>query len=247
MKKHKFKLKPLIITAAIIVTSLVSLLAVNAAGGEAVVNFFMRGEEIKGGYRDYVDHDGYRHVSFEAILPIYEENYAIIFDVDAPAEEAVRVITDETDPDFMDRLRQYKAASDKASEVSRAMWDKIYAWKGRNMNYDDTFERDRVKQEALEAGVFDPSEWTKHPEPEDFGLAFKDSELCSWSLGYVSYDQGFSLSGGYLGGEFMFLGVAGEHPSGCGDPDDDLRDGHYDWESETKTMRVSFFYYVGKE
>lgn len=220
MAKRKLRFKPLIITAAVIITSVVSLLTVNAATNGALVKFFMGGEEIEGGYRDYVDHDGYRHVSFEATLPIYEENYAIIFDVDAPAEEAVRVITDETDPEFMDKLRQYKDAID---------------------NY----------RHAL--GV-----WKNDPEHNDYpgdvppgcetvGLVFKDSELCSYSLGYVTKDSGFYLRDGYLGGKFMSMGAAEGHPSGCGSPDYDPRDGHYDWESETKTMLVSFFYYVGKE
>ena len=247
MTKRKIRIKPLIIAAAVIIASAVSLLTVNAASGGNLIKFIMGGEEIEGGYRDYVDHDGYRHVSFEATLPIYEENYAIIFDVDASNEEAVRVITDETNPDFIDRLHQYLAARDKASEVSREMWAKIYAWKGRDMRYDEWDERDRARQEALEAGVFKEEEWTKLPAPEDFGLVFKDSELCSYSLGYVTKDSGFYLRDGYLGGKFMSMGAAEGHPSGCGSPDDDPRDGHYDWESETKTKLVTFYYYVGKE
>lgn len=121
MAKRKLRFKPLIITAAVILASVVSLLTVNAASGGAVVKFFMGGDEIEGGYRDYVDHDGYRHVSFEATLPLYEENFAIIFDVDAPSEEAVRVITDDTDPDYIDRLRQYRDACDKAGNDAKAI------------------------------------------------------------------------------------------------------------------------------
>lgn len=252
MTKRRFRFKPLIITAAIIIASVVSILTVNASTGGIVVNFIMGGEEIEGGYRDYVDHDGYRHVSFKATIPFSEEYYVVIFDVEAETtEEAVRVITSDTDPDFIENLRQYRAAEDKAGNDAKAMWDKIYEWKGRDMHDDDTFERDRVKQEALEAGVFDPSEWPISPEPEDFGIVLKDSELLCYNVNFY-YDgefRGFGGSGN-LGGEFMFMDVANGHPSGAGPRhgeklDDD--EGHIDYENGTLNRTFSFYYYVGKK
>lgn len=243
MTKRKIKIKPLIIAAAVIIASAATLFTVNASTGGNLVKFFIGGQEVEGGYRDYVDHDGYRHVSFEATLPLYEENFAVIYDVDAPTqEEAVRVITNDTDPDFIDRLHQYLAACDEASEVSREMWAKIYAWKGRDMRDDEADERDRVKQEALEAGVFKEEEWTKQPAPADFGLVFKSSELCQYSITYFVDGMPNGGRGGSLGGEFMFTGAAEGHPSGGGHESD--KSG-IDYENETITMTFSFYYYVG--
>lgn len=210
------------------------------------------GKEVEGSYRDYVDHDGYRNVSFKATVPFSEEYYVVIFDVEAETtEEAVRVITSYSDPDFIEGLRQYRAAKDKASDDARELWDRIYAWKGRNMHDDDTFERDRVKQEALEAGVFTADEWPKLPNPEDYGIVLKDNELLCYNVNFY-YDDEFrgAGGGGYLGGEFMFLGEAEGHPSGCGprheeDADDD--NGAIDYENGTLTTKFSFFYYVGKK
>ena len=105
--KRKFRLKPLIITAVIAIFSGVSLLSVSAAIQENTFNFTIGGSEVEGNFNDYVDSKGYRRVSFEAVLPIDAENYAIIYDVDAPQGENVRVITDDTDTDFMERLRHY--------------------------------------------------------------------------------------------------------------------------------------------
>lgn len=58
MTKSKFRFKPLIVAAAIIITSLVSLHTVNAATQGAVVKFFMGSEKIEGEYYDYVDGHG---------------------------------------------------------------------------------------------------------------------------------------------------------------------------------------------
>lgn len=241
--KRKIKIKPLIIAAAVVAAMTATLFTVNASMEGNLVKFLIGGQEVEGGYRDYVDHDGYRHVSFEATLPLYEENFAVIYDVDAPTqEEAVRVITNDTDPDFIDRLHQYLAACDEASEVSREMWAKIYAWKGRDMRDDEADERDRVRQEALEAGVFKEEEWTKQPAPEDFGLVFKSSELCQYSIIYLV--DGIPNGGGEgsLGGEFMFTGEAEGHPSAGGHDGDGF---NIDYENETITMTFSFYYYVG--
>ena len=108
--KRKFRLKPLIIAAVIAILSGVSLLSASAAIQANIVNFYMGGEELEGEYSDYVDGKGFRHITFSAVLPMDEENYAVIFDVDAPQGENVRVITEETDPDFMRRLRMYNEA-----------------------------------------------------------------------------------------------------------------------------------------
>ena len=107
--KRKFRLKPLIIAAVIAILSGVSLLSASAAIQANIVNFFMGGEELEGEYSDYVDGKGYRHITFSAVLPMDEENYAIIYDVEAPQGENVRVITDETDPGFMERLRRWRS------------------------------------------------------------------------------------------------------------------------------------------
>ncbi|MCH5196275.1 MAG: DUF4179 domain-containing protein [Oscillospiraceae bacterium] len=110
MTKRKVRLKPLIIAAVIAIFSGVLLLSVSAAIQVSTVNFFMGGKELDGEYYDYVDSKGIRHISFNAVLPLDEHNFAIIYDIDAPMGENVRVITDETDPEFMDKLRQYKKA-----------------------------------------------------------------------------------------------------------------------------------------
>lgn len=209
------------------------------------------GKEVEGSYRDYVDHDGYRNVSFKATIPYSEEYYVVIFDVEAETtEEAVRVITSYSDPDFIDGLRQYRAAEDKASDDAKELWDRIYAWKGRNMRDDDADERDRVRQEALEAGVFTPDEWPKLPKPEDYGIVLKDNELLCYHVNFYYDDEYRGFGGdGYLGGEFMFLGEADGHPSGCGprNKENDDDDGTIDYENETLTRTFSFFYYVGKD
>lgn len=221
MTKRKFRLKPLIIAAVITILSLVSLFAVDAAMQGAVVKFFMGGEEIEGEYYDYVDSRGFRHIAFGAVLPIYEENFAIIYDVDAPQGENVRVITDETDPDFMDRLRRLKEAE-------------LKYWDEKTSPVTD----DKVHVTVVEG--IDPN----YPEPEDFGLVFKESELCTFRLGYTS-KTGFAHHDGILGGEFMHTGAAEGHPSGSGvDAPNECR---YDWENEIKTYKHTFYYYVGKE
>lgn len=226
MKKRKFRFKPLIAAAAIVITSLVSLLTVNAATKGAVVKFFMRGESIEGEYYDYVDKKGYRHISFGTTLPIYEENYAVIYDVDAPQDKAVRVITDDTDKDFMDKLRRYRKAIDD-------FWDAREAWcKEHNVTPKDIADTD--------FNDFD----LPYPDPEDFGVACKDNELCLFNLGFVEENGLWESYQGSIGGKFMNSGIAKGLPSGVGDDDAGCI---YDWENKTKTFRESFYYYVGKE
>lgn len=196
MTKRKLRFKPLIIAAIVAAVSALSLVTVNAAMKGAVVKFFMGGEEIEGEYYDYVDDQGYRRISFGADLPLYEENYAIIYDVDAPQGENVRVITEDTDPEFMEKIRLYAEARRKESGP---------------LNH------------------------------EDFGLVFKDSELCTYHYGFITEPQ-TSFMGGGLGGEFMHTGAAYGKPSGFEEVFST-----YDYENETKTYKRAFYYYVGKE
>ena len=211
MTKQKTITKRLVAAAITVFTLLFVVTVANAATDGNIIKFIMGGKEIEGDYNDYVDSDGYRRVTFKAVLPIYEENFAIIFDVDAPWGEGVTVITDETDPDFMDRARQYEAAHYPLDE----------------------------KQGQVNA--------------EDFGLVFKDSEICAIYLGDISKPP-YSSFHAILGGEFKRTGAAAGKPSGWGGAVDEVdEDGlpttgfHYDWENEIKTFKVSFFYYVGKE
>lgn len=178
MTRRKFRLKPLIIAAVIIILSAVSLLTVNAATQGEWVRFFLRGEEIEGEYHDYVDKDGYRQISFSAVLPIDAENFAVIYDVDAPQGENVRVITDETDPDFMDKLRLYKAADFNVEEAAR---------------------------NAAERPPEDRFDKYTPPMPEDFGLVFKDSEICTYQLFFEENSEYYSQ---ILDGKFMHTGAA---------------------------------------
>lgn len=234
MTKRRFKAKPLIIAAAVIIFSAASLFTVNAAMQGAVVRFFMGGEEIEGEYYDYVDGDGYRRVSFGAVMPLYEQNFAVIYDVDAPQGENVRVITDATDPEFMDKLRSFKEAQDEFWEARKEWRDSQGLTKEDILNSDSEYNTNPefYKEFTL-----------VYPEPEDFGLVFKDSELCTYKLGYLSKDD-FSLRDGTLGGEFMYAGAAGGKPSGFGGGEGD---GHFDWENETQAYGWTFYYYVGKE
>ncbi len=215
MTNRRFRFKPLIIAAVITAFSMVSILTVNAATQGAVVRFFMGDKEIKGEFYDYVDKDGFRRVSFGAVLPINEENFAIIYDVDAPQGENVRVITEETDPDFFEKLRLHREANDKA-------------W-----------------MDAVNASEQNRSGNPVHPEPEDFGLVFKDSEFCSFHMGYIA-GSNVRFYGGTFGGKFMNMGAAKDKPSGFGsknEPNECSRDP----ENGTKTYKETFYYYVGKE
>lgn len=232
MTKRKFKLKPLIIAAAITIACAASLITVNAATNGAVVNFFLGGEKIEGDYDDYVDRNGYRHISFRATLPVYEENYAVIYDVDAPREEAVRVITDDTDHEFMEKLRQYRKAMDN-------YFDARNAWcKEHNITKKD------IEDPHFDFDGFDLT----YPEPEDFGAACKDNELCLFNLGFVAEDGLWESYQGSIGGNFMTTGTAEGHPSGTGVDENGNEGGVvYDWETETKIWNETFYYYVGKE
>lgn len=177
-------------------------------------------KEIEGSYRDYVDHDGFRHISFEATLPIDEFNYAVIFDVDAPSyKDAARVLTEESDPEFFEKLREFRAACEK----------QLLEWK-----------------EQRAAGIDKPN-IGETPEIKDFGLVVKDNELCLWNLGEISEEGLMCEMGGEFGGEFMLTGTAKGHPSGSEDTEEAPHGTAYDWEKGTKTLRWAIYYYVGKD
>ena len=206
------------------------------------------GTEFEGYYRDYVDHDdGFRHFSFEAEVPIDFENYAIIVDVDAKPEEAIRVYTDETDPEFMNKVRRLCLASDECSRMDSKMWNKIYEWNGRD--YKKEFRKtlmnlDRAFAEAAAAGVVDTSDRVASPEPADFGIVLKDSEELMWDLSEPYTDsRGLDWNfgtGGAFTGKFMHTDTAMSKPSSGGIGVKD-----YDYENNTKTLVISYIYYVG--
>lgn len=245
MTKRRFYLKPLVIAAAIVAFSALTLVSVNAAMQGGIVKFFMGGKEVEGEFYDYVDGDGFRRISFGAVMPLYEQNYAIIYDVDAPHEEAVRVITDDTDREFMDKLRSLKEARDNYR-------DEHDAWLETNGLTNDDLLDPNSKYNA------DPDFYNStkpvDPEPEDFGLVFKDSELCVYHLGYLTQYGGFSLFSGTLGGNFMHTGTAYGHPSARGSnvfedfgEEKDESAGLFDYENETQTYKYQIYYYVGKQ
>lgn len=240
MTKRRFYLKPLVIAAAIAVFSALTLVTVNAAMQGGVVKFFMGGKEIEGEFYDYVDGDGYRRISFGAVMPLYERNFAVIYDVDAPQEEAVRVITDETDREFMDKIRSLKETEDN-------YWGERDAWiEANGLTKEDLSDPDSKYNDDPN---FDKSTEPVYPEPEDFGLVFKDSELCVYSLGYLTQYDGFS-GDGTLGGNFLHTGTAYGHPSGSGSNafgDEDDGGCYYDYENETQTYKYQIYYYAGKQ
>ena len=215
MTKRKIRLKPLIIAATIAIISGVLLLSTSAVIQTTTISFFMGGEEHDGVYSDYVDSKGIRHISFNAVLPIDEHNFAIIYDVDAPYGENVRVITDETDPDFMNKVRMLFEA-------------KVKYWESKMPS---NITDDNVHVYEVEG--IDPD----YPEPEDFGLIFKDSEVCHYNL-----SDGRAYADGNLGEKFMHTGAAMEKPSGFHAECTDI-----DYENGTKTLKQTFYYYVGKE
>ena len=193
--RRRFRLERLLVAAVMTIISLSLITVAYAASQTSVIKFVMCGIEIEGEYYDYVDKKGFRHISFSAELPIDEENYAIIYDVDAPRGENVHVITEETDPDFMEKLRLY----------SEQVHD-------------------------------------HYAEPEEFGLVFKDSELCEYNL-FLSGNSG-SLGcdfSGILGEKFMHTEANCDKPSGF------RREFSYDHENGIKIFEEAFYYYVGKE
>lgn len=105
--RQRFRLEPLLIAAVMTIISLSLITVGYAATQNSAINFVMGGRAVEGEYYDYIDKKGFRHISFSAELPIYVENFVVIYDIDAPKGENVRVITEDTDPDFVEKLRLY--------------------------------------------------------------------------------------------------------------------------------------------
>lgn len=227
MTKHKRRLKPLIITAVIIIFTLISLFTVNAATEGGVVKFFMGGREIEGDYDDYVDHEGFRHITFSAVLPIDADNFAVIYDVDKPWGENVRVITEEADPEFIGKIRQYRDAEDKFFEDMKVWYKENNITKEDMEDPDSEFNKTFNSAEAVGRPC---------PEPEDFGLIFKNSEICSYRFVNCT-----NRLGGFLGGNFMRMGNAVGKPAKVGGGGEIK----YDLENATKTFKETICYYVG--
>ncbi len=227
MKKRKLRLKPLIAAvAAILLVSTVSLFTVvNAAPQEIKVKFKIAGEEVEGKYYDYVDNNGFRQFYLNVVMPITDMNFAVIYDMDAPRGESVRVITGDTDPEFLENLRLYEEARQKAWETAEK------------------------KTTVTEDGVIvEESESFEDPPLEDFGIILKDSELCSVHFSVNSesgygwtYSQDFDL-----GGKFMQMGVADGKSSGCGSGAHP-NISEPDWENGIITWQEAYHYYVGKD
>ncbi len=184
MTKRKIRIKPLIIAAAAVAAMTATLFTVNAASGGNLVRFFIGGKEVEGGYRDYVDHDGYRHVMFDAVVPGSAENYAVVFDIDEPDyEKAVRVLTDESDPEFFEKLKTHHKENEQIMS----------------------------EREALKAAGASEDEL---PEYLDLDITFKDSEYCAWEMKDEEWEPGKMHGfGGGMGGRFMNTGSAAGKPS----------------------------------
>lgn len=253
MTKRRRKLKPLIIAALITIISTVSLLTVNAAMQGAVIKFILGGEKVEGEFYDYVDSDGYRRVSFETVLPLYENKYAFIFDADAPKGENVRVLTPDTDPEFFEKLRLFVEARERVDEKFNAEWDAqreaVRKWKGISESdwYDLDHEvKSAAVDEAEKAGIVEPLDFPRAPDPEDYGFVFKDNELCVWTYGHIDKENhsDYRMNYGQFGGKFMDTGAAENMPHGSGVKEHNER--HHDYENETTTYKHTFYWYVGK-
>lgn len=153
--KRKRYFKPLMIAAAAVVASAATLFTVNAATDGNLVKFLFNDEEYSGDTYDYVDEDGVRHVTFDAVVPIEVDTYAVIFDADEPDQEkAVRVLTEESDPDFFEKLRAHY-------EKSMQIWE----------------ERNALR----ESGVSE-DELPEFLDIEDYGIVLKDREICAYDM-----------------------------------------------------------------
>lgn len=155
MTKRKLRIKPLIIAAAAVVAMTATLFTVNAATDGNLVKFLFNGEEYSGDTYDYVDEDGVRHLTFDSVVPIEAETYAVIFDTDEPDQEkAVRVLTEESDPDFFEKLRAHEEGS-------------MQIWEERN---------------ALRESGVSEDELPEFLDIEDYGIVLKDREICAYDM-----------------------------------------------------------------
>lgn len=217
--KRRFRLERLLIAAVMMIISLSLLTGAYAASRNSVIKFLMGGIEIEGEYYDFVDRKGLRHISFSAELPIDEENFAIIYDVEAPPGENVRIITEETDPDFIEMLRLFE---EEKQQIDKKFLEGIEPSGGNPAIYELPGKPD-------------------YPPPEDFGIVLKESELCHYNLYFDEASELFTSNvGSVLGGDFMDTEANYGKPSG-------LRRGFsYDRENGIKIFEESFYYYVGK-
>ena len=89
---------------------------------------------------------------------------------------------------------------------------------------------------------FDKSTMPISPDCDDFGLFFKGSEICAYTLEKLTEDDSIlDYTSGFLGGEFFdadkkSCGVSSSHEIG----DDDLA-------NNTKTYKYQVYYYVGND
>lgn len=168
-KRPKY-FKPLMMAAAAVVASMATMFTVNAATNGSLVKFLFKGEEYSADTCDYIDEDGFRHVTFDAVVPIEAESFAVIFDVDEPDyEKAVRVLTDESDPEFLEKLRAHEEYMQTVVEI----------------------------YELREVGI--DAELPEVLQFEDFGIVLKDSEICIYEVmvGKASED-GYSHHGAFM-------------------------------------------------
>lgn len=245
-RSTKKRLKPLIIAAAAVVASAATLFTVNASMEGNLVRFFINGEEVEGEHRDYVDHDGYRHVTFEAVVPLELTNYAVIVDVDNP-EEFVRVFTEDTDPEFLDSIRQYQAASIECGRKTWGLIDKACEWKGVDRKTINNMSvLDQIYDEAVAAGAIDPADRPTDPTPEDFGIFLTDSQELIWEFYWTDVNSnGVEMchgnSGGYSGKfKYQKTPKGKNYRSSTGTK-------NRDYENNTKTLVLSYVFYVGKD
>lgn len=229
MVKRKLRSKTLLITAVVVIFVLASLVTANAATQGNVVKFFMGGKEVEGDYNDYVDSEGFRHVTFSAVIPIEADNFAVVYDVDKPWGGNVRVITEEVDPEFIQKIRQYRDASDEFFKDLKVWYEENNIAKEDMEDPDSEFNKTYNSTEAVGRPC---------PEPEDFGLVFKDSEFCSYR-----FANGSDRLGGFLGGNFMDTDKPDGKPIKFGSGGEI----EYNLEAGTKTFKETICYYVGNE
>ena len=100
------KFRPLFIAAIALISVLSVFITVSAVLKGEPINFLMGGKNVEGEFYDQINKEGYRNISFRAEIPIDANNFAVIFDIAAKEGENVKVITDETDLEFMNKLRK---------------------------------------------------------------------------------------------------------------------------------------------
>lgn len=216
-KKRK-SVKLILVAAVIAAASAATIISGNASGGK-FFTLTLFGEEVEGEYRDYVDHDGYRHVTYEVVVPIDLENYALLIDVDEPdPEKAVQVFTEETHPEIFAKIEECEVAYDKAYNARREL---------KKAGVPDE-ELPEVRNDLL---------------GDNYGIELTDSQYFSltWSGSYTD-ENGMKWNLGFghnFGGEF--LNVKGKDHEARTFFNDNRNE-----EEGTKSIGLEFIYYVGK-